>query len=353
MAVKIKDRILDLPIIQGGMGVGISLGKLAGSVAKYGAMGTISMVDIGYREEDFWKNPRQANIRAYHKEVERAREISKGRGLIATNIMAAVEDYDYLIKEILESDVDVVVVGAGLALDLPEHNTKCKLLAPIVSSARALKILGKKWLRNFDVLPDFVVLEGRGAGGHLGFSREDMDDEKLGLENLTKELVDLLKEFKDKYKKTIPLFVAGSVMDHDDLKRFQDLGADGIQVGTRFIATHEADAHQNMKEAIVKAKKEDIALIDSPAGFLGRALDNDFIKRTRSERVPPKKCINCLSPCNPKTTQYCITDALIATAEGRLDEGLVFCGSRVDEIEDIKSVKEVLEDLTGQDLGEG
>lgn len=350
MTINIGNKKLDLPLVQGGMGVGVSLGNLAGTVASFGAMGTISMVDIGYREDDFWDNPRQANIRAFYKEVEKAISIAKGKGIIAVNIMAAGEDYDYLEKIVLDSDVDALVVGAGLPLNMPKHNYKNKLLAPIVSSARALKIICKKWYRNYEYLPDFVVLEGRDAGGHLGFSREDMDDPKQSLEELTKDVVNFLKSIKEKYDKDIPLFVGGSVIDKDDLNKYQGLGASGLQIGTRFIATEEADINDKMKEAIIKARSEDLEIINSPVGFLGRAIKNDFVERAKKERIPPARCINCLTPCDPKTTQYCITEALIASAEGRINEGLVFCGSLVDEIKEIWSVREVLENAIGRRL---
>lgn len=347
MDIKIKDRTLELPIIQGGMGVGVSLGRLAGTVASFGAMGTISMVDIGFKEEDFWKNSLEANIRAYRKEIAKAKEISKGRGLIAVNMMSVATDYDALIEEIMDSEADAVIVGAGLPLKLPEKNIKGKLLAPIVSGKRALDLICRTWLRRFDSLPDFVILEGRGAGGHLGFSLEELDDPVLNLEDLTAEVVEYLKEIKDTHGVEIPLFVAGSVMDNNDLETFRSLGATGLQIGTRFLATYEADAHENMKMLIVDSCSEDLVIIKSPVGIYGRAINNKLIKELEHGRIKPSRCINCLKPCDPKTTDFCISEKLIETATGDVENGLVFCGSRVDEITSLLSVKEVLENVMG------
>lgn len=351
MAIKISDKILDIPVIQGGMGVGVSLGSLAGSVAAQGGMGTISMVNIGYREDDFWKNPRQANERAFYKEVEKAKEISGGKGLLAANIMAVVKDYDYLESLILNSDLDALVVGAGLPLHLPKNNVKNKLLAPIVSSVRALNLICRSWLKKYDALPDFVILEGKGAGGHLGFSREDIGDETLSLEGLAREMKVFLDEIKEKHGKEIPFFVGGSVMDKEDLDKYQALGAAGLQIGTRFMVSKEADVDERVKDYVVQAGSDDLEIINSPVGIIGRALKNSFIERTLRERVPAKKCIRCITPCNPATTQYCISDALIATAQGDIDNGLIFCGSRVDEIKEILSVKEIIDNVLGRSEG--
>lgn len=350
MNIKIGDKLLQIPVIQGGMGVGISLGNLAGTVASFGAMGTISMVDIGYREPDFWKNPHDANIRAFHSELVKAKELSGGKGLIAANIMAVIEDYDALEREIMNSDVDALIVGAGLPLKLPQNNVNGKLLAPIVSSKKALDLICRTWMKRYDVLPDFVVLEGSGAGGHLGFSLEDIDDPSKSLEKLTVEVVDYLVEIEEKYDKAIPLFVAGSVMDNEDFIKYRKLGATGLQVGTRFLVTHEADAHINMKNLIVESSSEDLRIIKSPVGIYGRAINNAFLEKLKEGRIPPKRCINCLKPCDPGTTEYCISEKLIQTANGDVENGLVFCGSRIDEINSILSVKEVLENITGGSL---
>lgn len=347
MEIKIRDRVLNIPIVQGGMGVGVSLGGLAGAVAAEGGMGTISMVGIGYREEDFYKNFTNSCIRAYKKELEKAKEIAKGRGLIAANLMSVVEDYDQLEDTILDSEIDAVVVGAGLPLNLPKNNIKKKLLAPIVSGKRALDVIVRSWKRRYDTLPDFVILEGKGAGGHLGFGLEELDDDKVNLPSLAKDVADYLKGIYDDTGISIPFFVAGSVMDATDLKTYLDIGASGLQIGTRFLATHEADVHENMKKKVVESTSKDLRIIKSPVGIYGRALANRFLEELEEGRIPPKRCVNCLKPCEPKTTNFCIQEKLVQTARGDVENGLVFCGSRVDEINEILSVRQVIDRVLG------
>lgn len=341
MEIKIGNKTVKYPIIQGGMGVGVSLGNLSGSVAKEGAMGTISTVGIGYRERDFYKKPLEANIRGLKKELKRAREISEGNGLIGINIMVAVNDYDELVKAAVEEKIDYIISGAGLPLKLPELvGDENILLAPIVSSLKALKIINRYWEKRYNRLPDFIVLEGSEAGGHLGFKRKDLKEGK-NLQELTKEVL----EYLGKLNKEIPLFVAGSTYDGYDLKKYRKLGAAGIQIGTRFIATYESDVAKEFKELIVKSKKEDLIIIESPVGMPARAVNNKFLQRVAKERVPSSRCINCLKTCNPKTTQYCISEALINSAKGDVENGLVFAGSNIDRITQITSVKELIDSI--------
>ncbi|WP_100065222.1 NAD(P)H-dependent flavin oxidoreductase [Miniphocaeibacter massiliensis] len=349
MSLKIGNKILEIPVIQGGMGVGVSLGRLAGSVAREGAMGTISMVNIGYREEDFYKNKMEANIRAFNKELKKAREISKGKGIIATNIMAALTDYKDLVKEAVKAKVDAVVVGAGLPLNLPELvETRDVLIAPVISSARALSVIVKNWTRKYDRVPDFVVLEGKYAGGHLGFSKEDIFDEKINIENLTREVVDYLKGLKEKIGYKIPLFVGGSFYDGNDLNLVREWGSDGIQIGTRFIATEEADVSEEFKKVIVRSKKEDITLLHSPVGMPARAIRTPLIEKIKKGRIPSKRCINCLKPCDPKTTEFCISDALISSAKGDVENGLFFSGSLAYKINEITTVEKIFKEIKSQ-----
>ncbi|HHV38826.1 MAG TPA: nitronate monooxygenase [Tepidimicrobium sp.] len=339
MNIKIKDKVIEYPIIQGGMGVGISLGRLSGAVAREGAMGTISMVNVGYREEDFYRNTLAANRRGFKKELKLARSLSQGRGLIGVNIMVALNQYEELVKQAVEEKVDYIISGAGLPLNLPELVGDADvLIAPIVSSLRALQLIIRVWSKKYDRLPDFVVLEGRGAGGHLGFKRGELEGGK-SLEELTMEVGEYLNDTG------IPLFVAGSVFDGYDLRKYRELGATGIQIGTRFIGTYECDADERFKEFIIGSRKEDLTIIDSPAGLPGRALMNDFLKSIERERKPSSRCINCLRTCNPKTTQFCISDALINAVRGNIEEGLIFAGSNVDRIEKKVSVKSIIEGI--------
>ena len=279
--LEINQKSLTVPLIQGGMGVGVSLGSLAGHVAKCGAMGVISTAHPGYKEDDFESNHRQANIRALKKEILKAQKLSQGKGLVAINAMVALKDYEELINAALESKVDAIISGAGLPLRLPElvkdHDV---LIAPIVSSGKACKVIIKHWFKKYQRTPDFIVIEGSQAGGHLGFKKEDLENQTCqSLEEIFKDV----EEIVENNKLNIPIFVAGGISQRSDVKHFFDLGVDGIQVATRFITTYECDASIKYKEAFLKARKEDIGFVSSPVGMPGRAMQNSFVKKTKKE----------------------------------------------------------------------
>ena len=235
--LEINQKSLTVPLIQGGMGVGVSLGNLAGHVAKCGAMGVISTAHPGYKEDDFESNHRQANIRALKKEILKAQKLSQGKGLVAINAMVALKDYEELINAALESKVDAIISGAGLPLRLPELVKDYDvLIAPIVSSGKACKVIIKHWLKKYQRTPDFIVIEGCQAGGHLGFKKEDLENQTCqSLEEIFKDV----EEIVENNKLNIPIFVAGGISQRSDVKHFFDLGVDGIQVATRFITTYE------------------------------------------------------------------------------------------------------------------
>lgn len=345
MKLKIKDKTIEYPIIQGAMGVGVSLGQLSGAVAREGAMGTISMVGIGYREKDYYENNLEANRRAFKKELKLSRHISKGKGLIGANIMAVLNQYEEMVRLAAEEKVDFIISGAGLPLDLPKLvDDEDILLAPIVSSLRALKLINRIWSKKYNRLPDFVVLEGSEAGGHLGFKKEEIENGK-SLEELTVEISEYLKEVKTETLKEIPLFVAGSVYDGYDLRKYRQLGAAGIQIGSRFIGTFECDADERYKEFVINSKEEDLVIINSPVGILGRAINNEFLEEVKEERKPSSRCINCLQTCNPKETQYCISEALINAVKGDIDEGLVFAGSNLNRIKEKVTVESIIKEI--------
>lgn len=341
--LKIGKYTMEVPIVQGGMGVGVSLGNLAGSVAKEGAVGTISSVGIGFKEDDYYLNPLEANKRALQREVDKAKEISNGKGMIALNIMQAITDFEEFTQFAITTGIDALVVGAGLPLKLPKLLEGSEvLLAPVVSSKRALDVLIRFWTKNYNRLPDYVVLEGKGAGGHLGYSLEEIEEG----DNLEESLVEIIK-FKEKKGYNFPVIVGGTINNPKDVKKFLDLGADGIQLGTRFIATHECDAHDNFKNVIINATEEDLEIVYSPVGMPGRAIKNEFIKKVEeSGRIKPTMCTNCLVPCEPKVTKYCISQALMRSVQGDVENGLIFSGSGVGDINEMKSVKEVIEYLT-------
>lgn len=347
-SVCIGDMKLEVPIIQGGMGVGISLGNLAGHVAKNGGMGVISTAHPGYRAEDFEKNPTEVNKRELAKEIQKAKEIAKGKGIVAINAMVAITDYAQMVEVAIKNKIDAIISGAGLPMNLPGFvkGTKVKI-APIVSSGKAARLICKTWDRRYHVAPDFVVIEGSEAGGHLGFHKEDVLNKTTAkLADIFKEVKETLQPFVEKYQKEIPIFVAGGVYDADDIKQFMDLGADGVQMATRFICTEECDADIKYKEAFINAKKEDIEIVKSPVGMPGRAIMTKLTERLKNdERIPVKRCYNCLVPCDVKTTPYCISSALINAAKGNLDEGLVFSGSNGYRNDKIVTVKELMDEL--------
>lgn len=344
--IKIGNLISKYPIMQGGMGVGVSLHKLAGNVAKEGGIGIISTADIGYQDPDFEKNPIKANLKAIGSEVEKARKIAP-KGIIGANIMVAMNNYAEIVKECVRNKIDLIVSGAGLPKELPSlvkgSNTK---IAPIVSSGRCAKLISKLWMSKYDYVPDMIVVEGPEAGGHLGFKQDELSPEnKPKLEDIAKDVIKEVKEIEKETNKQIPVVVAGGVFDGKDIAKFLKLGVDGVQMATRFVATEECDASQEFKQAYVNAKKEDIEIIKSPVGMPGRAIRNEFIKKVEQGKDKITKCYNCIKTCKPAETPYCITKALINAVKGNVDDGLIFCGSNVDRIDKITTVKELMQEL--------
>ncbi len=342
-----------LPIVQGGMGVGISLSGLASAVANQGGVGVIAGAMIGMKEPDVVKNPIEANVRALRNEIIKAREMSNG--IIGVNLMVALTTFAEMARASIEQRADIIFSGAGLPLDLPKHlRDACEQkkeefktkLAPIVSSARAAAVISKKWLTRFDYLPDAFVVEGPKAGGHLGFKPEELNDPAHTLESLVPEVVDAVKRFEDQKGRAIPVIAAGGVYSGGDIKRFLDLGASGVQMGTRFVATHECDADARFKEAYIKAREDDITIIKSPVGMPGRAIGNGFIESMRQGLKKPFKCsFKCVVTCEQEKTPFCIAAALINAMKGNLDRGFAFCGSNVANINGIVSVRELLDSL--------
>jgi nitronate monooxygenase len=348
-SLKIGDLIARLPIIQGGMGVGVSGSKLAGAVAKAGGVGIISGVQIGYREPDFQTNTLEANIRAMKSELRAAREMSPD-GIIGVNLMVAITHYDEMVKASIDGGADIIISGAGLPMNLPKlvEGSNMKI-APIVSSGKAATLIIKNWTKKYSRLPDLVVVEGPEAGGHLGFKREELEeDTKRPLEDIVKEVIEAVAVFEEEHGKKIPVIAAGGVYTGEDIARFIKLGAAGVQMGTRFVATNECDADPKYKQAYLDAKKEDIQIIISPVGMPGRAVRNKLIKTVEGGRIPPKRCYDCIKKCNPKDTPYCISKALIDAVEGNVDEGLIFVGSNAYRLEKIVSVEELMNELVSE-----
>ena len=318
------------PIVQGGMGVGVSLSSLAGNVAKCGGIGTISGVHPGYREADFKENPFRANLRAIGNELEKAKEIANG-GIIGFNFMTVMNHYEEYVKEAIAAGADFIVSGAGLPVNLAKYaaGTRAAIL-PIVSSARALKLIVKQWQRA-DRLPDAVVVEGPLAGGHLGYPYGHLVDGTFDtLEDSLVDVVDYVRELEEKIGVIIPVIAGG-----------------GVQVGTKFVATEECDAAPAFKQAYLRSRKEDVQLIESPVGLAARAIRNSFLEKVEKQgRIPVQRCYQCMNHCKQAETKYCISQALIDAVQGR--EGLVFCGANAYEIEKLSTVEKVMQELCGE-----
>ena len=342
----IGNLITKLPIIQGGMGIGISLSNLAGNVAKYGAIGVISAAHPGYMEKDFEDNTKEANIYALKKHIKNAKEISSN-GIIGVNIMVAMNNYEEYVKAAIDGGADLIISGAGIPLKLPEFIGESLIkIAPIVSSAKSTNVILKYWYKHYNKTADAIIVEGPLAGGHLGFKKDKLNQEIENFDQNIKEVLQEISRFEEIFNKKIPLIVAGGIFDSNDVKKYLSIGASGVQVATPFVATHECDAHINFKNAYVNCNEDDIELVKSPVGMPGRALKNKFTETLKSKNIPVTKCYNCLIQCNPTTTPYCISKALINSAKGDLDNGLIFCGSNAYKIKSISSVKDVLSNLT-------
>ncbi|MEF9945582.1 MAG: nitronate monooxygenase family protein [Lachnospiraceae bacterium] len=345
--LKIGNKIGKYPLIQGGMGVGISLSGLAGAVAKEGGIGIISAAQIGFREADFDDDSRVANLRAMKTEYDKARAIAP-EGIIGFNIMVAMLHYEEYVKAAVDAGADLIISGAGLPVELPKYVEGLKTcIAPIVSTDKSAKVILKYWDRKYNRTADLIVIEGPKAGGHLGFKKEQLeefDDDSYGEE--IQKIIETVSVYEEKYKIRIPIVVAGGIENEAQVRHVMDLGADGVQVASRFVPTKECDADIRYKECYINASKEDIVIVKSPVGMPGRAICNAFIKRVEQEgKVPHGKCHQCLHKCNPAEIPYCITEALINTAKGNVEEGLLFCGAYAYKTEKIETVKSVIDSL--------
>lgn len=346
--LRIGNKYASVPIVQGGMGVGISRSSLAGAVAKEGGVGIISSAQIGYDEEGFEKDQNGCNLLAIRKHIQKAKEIAGGNGLVGINVMVALKHYREHIKEAVAAGADLVVCGAGLPTDIPEFideksGTK---MAPIVSSLRAAKIILKMWDKKYQRTADLIVVEGPKAGGHLGFNMEQLSDiEHIDFDKEVKDIIQHKKIYEAKYNKSIPVVVGGGIYDNQDIGHILSLGADGVQIASRFVATYECDAADAYKQAYIHASKEDIQIVQSPVGMPGRALRNEFIKQIEKQKETITKCYNCLAKCNPAEVSYCITKALTEAVKGNVENGLIFCGANIDRIDRLYTVHELIQEL--------
>jgi nitronate monooxygenase len=345
----IGDITIPIPIIQGGMGIGISLSGLAAAVANLGGVGIISSVGIGLIDYNPDFSYRENNIYAIRKEIRRARE--KSKGVLGVNIMSAITNFSDMVKTSIDEGIDIIFSGAGLPLDLPKYlsdGVKTKLV-PIVSSARAASIILNKWHQNFNKLPDAFVVEGPKAGGHLGFKRDQLEDAENTLENLVSEVLSVTKEAEEKYKSKIPVIAAGGIYSGADAYKFFRMGAAAVQLGTRFVATEECDASETFKNMFVDADESDIKIINSPVGMPGRTINNEFITDSIAGEKKPEFCKHhCIRSCKFKEVDFCISEALVAAYRGDMKNGFAFTGSNVGKVHEISTVKDVFNDFLNE-----
>ena len=344
---------VDLPIVQGGMGVGISLSGLASAVANAGGIGVIATPGIGQFEPDWDADPRRANSRALRKEIRKAK--AQTSGPIGVNAMVALSNFDDLIQCAVDEGADVLFLGAGLPLKLPDTLPVQKLgqlatkLVPIVSSARAAGLIFKSWVKRYDHVPDAVVVEGPLAGGHLGFKREHIDDPDYALERILPEVVSVVESYQKQFDKSIPVIAAGGIYTGADIHNVMQLGAQAVQMGTRFVTTEECDASSELKSAFLNCEKEDIVIIDSPVGLPGRAIADRFLERVSAGVKEIFTCPwKCLKSCDFKNVPYCIAKALTNAKIGNLREGFAFAGANAYRADRIVSVKELVRTLVAE-----
>lgn len=344
--LKIGNLAIRVPIIQGGMGVGISLSGLASAVANEGGIGVISAAGLGVIYKNLSKNYLEASILGLKEELHKARE--KTKGVIGVNIMVALSNFTDMVKTAIAEKADVIFAGAGMPLNLPSFLQKDSVtkLVPIVSSGRAAKLICEKWKTIYDYLPDALVVEGPKAGGHLGFKNDQIENEHFTLENILPEVIGEAREMENKYGKKIPVIAAGGIYSGEDMRRIMELGADGVQMGTRFVTTEECDASEVFKQTYINAHQEDIQIIQSPVGMPGRAIFSDFIRKIKEGKKQPRVCpFNCIKTCDISKSPYCIITALYNAFRGNMANGYAFAGANAFKATRIMSVKETFRSL--------
>ena len=345
----IGDLKIKIPVVLGAMGVGVTRSNLAAAVTNAGGLGVISGVNLGFNEADFYSNQLEANLRALGNEI-RAAKLATKNGLLGVNFMVAMNNYKEHVAEAVKNGIDFIISGAGLPLELPAlvKGTNTKII-PIVSSVKAAQVISKMWDRNHAYAPDAVVIEGMKAGGHLGFSKSDLEEDHFDPESVIKGVKEVLVPYESKYSKKIPVIYAGGIFNGYDIAEFLGYGADAVQMATRFVATEECDAHPSFKKAYIDAQPGDAGIIISPVGMPGRAISNTFIKKlAQGDKPKIERCVNCLSTCNPATTPYCISQALISSVTGDVENGLIFAGDNVHKVQEITTVQTLMSTLLSE-----
>lgn len=343
------------PIVQGGMGVGVSGFRLASAVANEGGVGVISAVGLGFMgrsltdeslKELSERTGETMNITMLRQEIRKAKALTKG--VLGVNIMVAISEFAETAKAAVEEGIDIIFAGAGLPLNLPAslgEGSKTKLV-PIVSSAKAAKLIARRWMNTYGYAPDGFVLEGPKAGGHLGFSKAQIDDPAFQLEQLIGPVAEEASRIAQTAGKEIPVIAAGGIYTGEDIADMLGRGADGVQMATRFVATEECDADAAFKQAYVDCRPEDIGIIESPVGLPGRALINRFLQEAKEGRRRPKSCPrHCITTCGETEAPYCISSALINAFYGKLNSGFAFVGANGWRVDKILTVHQLFEEL--------
>jgi len=338
---------ITVPIIQGGMGVGISLSGLASAVANEGGVGVISSAGLGLLYKKLSPDYLKASILGLKEELRLAREKSR-KGVIGVNVMVAMSNYADMVKTAIKEKADIIFSGAGLPLDLPSFLEKDSMtkLVPIVSSSRAAKLIIEKWKSTYNYLPDAIVVEGPKAGGHLGFKSEQIFDEAYSIESLIPQVVETVKGFEEQYNQSIPVIAGGGIYTGEDVFKIMELGASGVQMGTRFVTTEECDASPEFKQTYINAEEKDIEIIKSPVGMPGRAVFNNFLQRVKDGKQKPLRCpVHCIKTCDHTKSPYCIISALYSAFKGKMESGYAFCGSNAFRAKKIESVRGIFKEI--------
>lgn len=337
--------LFPVPILQGAMGIGFSLHGLASQVAIQGGGGLIASTEIGFRESDYDKRPLDANLRALKNELVLAFDSVKGypkRGPIGVNILASTKNYEAYVKAAINGGAEFLVSGGSLPLSLPSlvQGSNIKLI-PVISSVRAAKILLKNWSKKYNRYPDAFILEGPGAGAHLGFKMGEVEEQRGAFYSA----IGALKRELQMYP-SIKLIVAGGIDTKEDCSKVLSCGADGIQMGSRFILTQECDISPSTKSAYLAAENRDITLLESPLGIPARVLRNDLVTALQNGERFQIDCDNCFSNCQGPEASFCIKNALLETAKGNTKDGLLYIGSKGGGRKRLDSVADVFTEFT-------
>ncbi len=337
----IGDLVVPIPVIQAGMGVKIASAELAGAVARAGAIGCISSVGLSSLEllqADYICESSDC----LKLEIQKARKLAPN-GVLAINVMNVISNYDEIVSVCVQEKVDIIISGAGLPLKLPELTIDSNIkLVPVISSGRALELILRTWHRRYQKLPDAVIVEGPLCGGHMGFSYDQLaDHSSILISDILKDVKQIIAPYEAEYGVHIPIIGAEAVSFFDDVMQKLEMGFDGVQIGTRFICTEEANIARKSKEVYVKAKSEDIIILNSPLGMPVKVLRTPLSEKLIQGKKIPFGCpFQCLRGCKAMKVNFCIADALFKTADGLVDEGLFMSGSDVGKVNDIIPAEE-------------